>query len=55
MPDHVDTRAQGARFVAFGALNTIATYAIYCGWSRSFHLRWPTQSYSRSASVWLLC
>jgi len=30
-PDHVDTRAQGARFVAFGALNTIATYAIYCG------------------------
>ena len=30
-PDHGDTRAQGARFVAFGALNTIATYAIYCG------------------------
>ena len=26
-----DTRAQGARFVALGALNTLATYAIYCG------------------------
>ncbi len=29
-PDPRSTRAQGARFLAFGALNTLATYALYC-------------------------
>src|SRR6478672_4793412 len=29
-PGDRPTRAQGARFVAFGALNTLATYALYC-------------------------
>jgi len=29
-PGDRPTRAQGARFVAFGALNTLVTYALYC-------------------------
>ena len=30
-PERRHARAQGARFVASGALNTISTYLVYCG------------------------